>query len=253
MHGAKPAEHYMADLLVRKESHFVLWRPYITDPAPKLLIGKFQGGQPPVLKDEQSFVFAPSEQGSDLWEIAAQDCHLNEGEVYHYWLEVTDTNPYKSSHPRVYCTDPTAWAVDWRLLSPPVSAPSFGEEDRYPASVVLYQQGKLVPCDPDGQQVDWKNDPSLDLLPANNQLVIYELPASWARKGKEGTTEIGRGSFRDVIALIEPETSPANFAGITAFEKGHAHLRELGINALELLPCAGYFTRPCSLANGYEK
>ena len=226
------------ELLDLKHTHFVLWRPRITAPAPRLIIGRFQPGDPPTLGSEQSFDLAPLPGQPDLWGIAANDCHLNSGEVYHYWFEVTDSNPYTASQSRIRCTDPTAWTVDWRLLPSLITDPLVSEPDRYPASVILFQNEHLEPCDPNGQQVDWDHDPPLNQFPSNNHLVIYELPTSWARTGIEGIIEIGVGTFRDVIALIEPDALPANFGGVTAVEKGHAHLRELGVNALELLPPA---------------
>jgi pullulanase len=232
-----------ADLLVHKKTHLALWQPAVTDPAPQLIIGKFVPGDPPTLAQQQAFPLLPSTKGPGLWDIAAKDCLLEDGQVYYYWFEVTDSNLYKESHPRIQCTDPLALSVDWRLLSPRPDDPAFTEEDRYPASVVLYKDGELRLCDPDGQQPDWHNDPSLDKLPVNTQLVIYELPTAWARTRKEGGIMVAGGTFRDVLALIDPAAVPYSFFGLAVLQEGRAHLRDLGVNALELLPPADSFVK----------
>jgi pullulanase len=235
--SAQPA----ADLLVHKKTHFALWRPATAAPAPRLIIGTFVPGDPPTFAQEQAFTLYPSAKGPDLWEIAASDCLLENGKIYHYWFEVTDSNLYKNSHPRIWCTDPFAFNVDWRLLAPRPDDPAFNDEDRYPASVVLYKDGELLPCDPEGQQPDWRGDPALETLPVNTQLVIYELPTAWARTRKEGGTTMARGTFRDVLALVDPGAVPFSFFGIAVLQEGRAHLRDLGITALELLPPADSF------------
>ena len=43
------------DLLIRRETKFVLWRPKNTTTPPKLVIGQFQAGNPPTLVNEQTF------------------------------------------------------------------------------------------------------------------------------------------------------------------------------------------------------
>lgn len=220
----------------RKQTHFVLWRPRITDPAPQLVIGTFASGEPPTLVNRQRFDLQPSPLGPDVWEIAADVCNLREGTVYHYWFEITDSNPYKGASRRICCTDPTAYTVDWRLMAPSLPAP-YGDEDQDPAAVSLYRQGRLIPCDPGGETMVWDDSLELTTLPTNNQLVIYELPTSWARIGSE-SLEIGVGSFRDALALVDHRVAAANFAGTPALAEGRAHLIELGVNALELLPPA---------------
>lgn len=47
---------------------------------------------------------------------------------------------------------------------------------------------------------------------ANNRLVIYEGPTSWVRTNLHGDPQIGVGTFRDVAALIDQRSVPANFA-----------------------------------------
>jgi len=230
-----------SDLLLRKATHFVLWRPCKHNPAPRLVIGKLRHGNPPSFIEQNRFDLQPSIEHSDRWEIPASDCNLSEGIVYHYWFEVTNSNPYKNSDARILCTDPTAWTVDWRLLAPHLDAP-FGEVDRDPASVIKFENGKLIACDPGGETVNWSGDTPSNTLPTNNRLVMYELPTSWSRLSElEAQIELSVGTFRDVIALINPSSKPSHFSGITALDVGHAHITELGINALELLPPSDSF------------
>jgi pullulanase len=219
-----------SDLLDRRSTHFVLWRPKIVSPAPALIIGRFEPGNPPRLGAEQRFSLSPDPAFPDLFQIAAADCQLADEQVFHYWFEVTDTNPLRQAQ-RVRCTDPFAWAVDWRLLA----------EDREPAATIKFSQGRLVPSDPGGEQADFTGDPSLASLPLNNQLVIYELPTAWSRISDPDDLGIGAGTFRDVVALIDPSAPGANFDDLDVLAPGRSYLTELGVNALELLPAADSF------------
>jgi hypothetical protein len=100
-----------AHLLDRKATHFVLWRPRITTPAPELVLGKIVNGNPPDFKEVLRAKLTPSSLGAELWEIEAASLTLVDGEIYHYWFEVNDANPYRSlggSSARILCTDPTA-------------------------------------------------------------------------------------------------------------------------------------------------
>ncbi len=228
-----------SDLLRRRATHFVLWRPAITAPPPRLVIGKLQPGNPPDFDERLRCDLQAAPEHPELWQIAAADCQLEDG-IYHYWFEVNDSNPYHGQPRRLLCTDPTACTVDWRLLAPAV--PGLGEDDRDPAAVVALHNGRLQPCDPGGESVDWNGDPSLDTLPTNNQLVIYELPTAWSRLEElEAGVAISVGTFRDVVELIEPQPPRSPFSGVPVFEQGKGHLRALGVNALELLPPADSF------------
>jgi 1,4-alpha-glucan branching enzyme len=104
---------------------------------------------------------------------------------------------------------------------------------------VSIRQGQLVPCDPGGERADIGDPPPLTALARNNQLVIYELPSSWSRAGVEGSDPSERdvGTFRDVLALLDPAEPGANFSDL-AEVSARQHLVDLGINALELLPIA---------------
>ncbi len=221
----------------RRETHFVLWRPAQTDPAPHIIIGRLQPGNPPTLIDARRIPLQASTTSTDLWEIPAHACQLVDGRVYHYWFEVTDSNPYKTEHPRVLCTDPLATTVDWRLRSPLL--PAFGESDRDPAAVIAFTQGKLVACDPAGEIPIWTDDPGLATLPANNRLVIYELPTRWASFTENAGIQLVVGTFRDIHTLIESTAATGNVGGLSVGSS--PYLAELGINALELLPVADSF------------
>jgi 1,4-alpha-glucan branching enzyme len=227
------------DLLSRKTTHFILWLPRKIEPNPALYIGTFPSNN---LKSFDNFREIPlhqSQQFSDLWEVAVQECNLTDGQVYFYWFKVRDTNAYNGTYHILYCTDPTAWTVDRRVSPPaPKEAEGATRERPTPASVVLYQKGQLIPCDPDGITANWNDDVPLNQLPLNNQLVIYELPTRWVRIGTEGQKIVGTGTFQDVTALLKKEAIAPGFREIKALEKGRAYLEELGINALELLPPA---------------
>lgn len=224
------------DILSRKQTHFVLWRPGQTDPKPTLYIGNIQPSSTANFENFQEIPLQQSAQFPELWEVPAQDCKLTDGQVYFYWFKVRNADPYNSAYQVLYCTDPTAWTVDRRFPAP-VPSESGGIASFDPASVVFYQNGRLIPCDPEGQTADWQGDSSLAALPTNNRLVIYELPTRWARIGSEGKIEIGVGTFRDVLALLVVETSAPSFPTLISLNN-RAHLLELGVTALELLPPA---------------
>jgi 1,4-alpha-glucan branching enzyme len=223
-----------ADLLARKRTQFVLWRPGVTTPSPALYIGIVEGGTS--LQDMRELALMPVDGHADLWHILASDCDLREGQVYHYWFRVRTTDPYSGVTRTLYVTDPTAWTVDRRFTPPAPDAPD-AVASNYPAGVVLYRRGYLTPCDPGGETVDWDGDAPLETRPANERLVIYELPTRWSRTGSADGIEVGTGTFRDVLALVVPQAPAASFPDVPA-TINRAHLQELGVNALELLPPA---------------
>jgi pullulanase len=170
-----------ADLLDRKRTQFVLWHPKPGATAgPVLVIGRFQAGNPPTLANEQRFALAPVAGLPDLFAINAANCNLNDGAVYHYWFEAEDSDSRRNPPQRLLCSDPMAWTVDWRLRAPRTPAP-FTPNDRQPAAVAKFSSGQLLPSDPAGEESDLTGDPSPNSLPANNRLVIYEMPTAWAR------------------------------------------------------------------------
>ncbi len=226
-----------ADLLARKATAFVLWRIGNTTEPPTLIIGQLQTGTPIMFIKEQHFALHAVAGFPDLFEIPVADCHLTDGQVYHYWFEVSVSHPARPTSARLRITDPTACTVDWRLRGPRVPPP-FGDDDRYPAAVVQFSGGKLVAADVGGETGRFDGEPSLHLLPANNHLVIYELPTTWTRSAEVGGRDMGVGTFRDVTALIDADVEGANFDDLDVARVGRAYLTELGVNALELLPPA---------------
>lgn len=228
-----------AHLFDLRRTTFVLWRPHVTWPPPRLILGWFHAGNPPTLVHRLSFELAELPDHPDLWGIAAAACGLGEGNVYHYWFEVTDSSPHRDGR-RILCTDPLARTVDWRLRADALGAP-YDDDDRDPAAVVRWRGGELVPCDPGGETFA-----RVRLLPTaqaapNARLVVYELPTSWARTSPGGDAQVGVGTFRDVAALVDPGAEAANFSGVPALAPGRSHIEELGVNALELLPPADSF------------
>lgn len=233
--ATEPDRGFMPALLVRKQTHFVLWARDVQRPG--LYIGHFEAHGSDPFRGFREFDLWPSPiSPTDLWELRASDCGLEEGQVYFYWFRVPDSNPYDRTDRILYCTDPTAWTVD-RWFRAPAPAQPGGVASSRPAGVVLYRDGRLHPCDSEGQTIDWTGDAPLDSLPANDRMVIYELPTRWTRRGTEGRMTVGIGTFRDVLAQVVAEATAPGFA-ITALGPGHAHLLDLGVNALELLPPA---------------
>ncbi len=240
----------VAAMISRKQTHFVLWRPAANLTPPALVIGKFSAGPPPRLDSPQTIPMVASPLNGtlpsvDLWEVDASACNLIDGEIYHYWFEVVSTNPYRGGNTTLRITDPAAYTLDWRLMSDPVAGlPSDPRDDhsaRAPAAVIRWSQGKLVPTDAAAIPLTFGDSPDqpMALLPPNNRLVIYELPTAWTRAGSAvNTTKVGVGTFQDVLALVRKSAAPANFSGITALAVDNAHLQNLGVNALELLPPA---------------
>jgi pullulanase len=109
------------DLLERKKDFFVLWHSGVTYPLPQLVIGRFQCDNPPEFLELGHYNLHTLNDWPDLWGIPAAACNLTDGEVYHYWLEEEASNPYVSLHTCIWCTDPTAWTVDWRPSKRPIT------------------------------------------------------------------------------------------------------------------------------------
>ncbi|HKP85488.1 MAG TPA: alpha-amylase family glycosyl hydrolase [Blastocatellia bacterium] len=228
------------NIFVRREKSFVLWRALPGAHPPELIIGQLQLGPPVAFVNEQRFALQRSPEHPDLWLIPAGDCNLVDGNVYHYWFEVTDSHPQRSGK-RIRVTDPTAFTVDWRLLAERPDGPGYSEDDRYPSSVVKFSQGRLVACDAGGEANPLQGQPPIATLPPNNRLVIYELPTAWTRIGSAGERERGTGTFRDVASLVDPAEEGANFSDLEITQPGRSYLTELGVNAIELLPPADSF------------
>ena len=227
------------DIFAKRDSNFVLWRVTNSIPPPELIIGQLQLGAPVALVGEQHFPLHKSAEFPDLWLISADDCNLSDGQVYHYWFEVTDARSDRPNQ-RIRVTDPMAYTVDWRLIGPRLNHP-YTEDDRYPTAVIQYQNGKLIPCDAGGETGTLEEHPPLLSLSPNNRTVLYELPTTWTRIGSAGEREIGLGTFCDVTSLIISGVGGENFSDLEVTQPGRSYLMELGINALELLPPADSF------------
>jgi pullulanase len=228
-----------ADILDRKQTHFVLWRPTTFTTAPKLVLGELTPGNPPKLTDVRHVPMTIVKGLTGLWEIAATECQLTDGRVYHYWFEVQDSSAGAQPKSVVGCTDPIAFAVDWRLFPPDTS------DNPQPAAVVKREQGRLQACDPGGEVVRFKKEAKPDSLPANSRLVIYELPTAWAMSRALNENHLDLGTFQDVRALVDETVGGANFHGLNLLRPGYSYLCDLGVNALELLPPADSSFKTC--------
>ncbi|EXJ76187.1 uncharacterized protein A1O5_00695 [Cladophialophora psammophila CBS 110553] len=217
------------DLLERRKERFVLWNP-AGQSAPRLILGTFKDTPSP---GAVTTLFSGdlSQTQKDLWELSldAIDPPLENGKVYHYWFEVDNTFPLNSG--KITVTDPLAYTVDYR---------QFGDQQRkddmQPPAVIKFRDGKLWPCDVDGTELVPIPAPVQPQVPANNHMVIYELPPSWAKSGPNGL-QVDRGTFTDVQALFDKETPGLKFKSIAAVQN-ESIVADLGINALELLPIA---------------
>lgn len=223
-----------------KKENFVLFRPGKKEAVPKIILGTYRATNPPgftILVEKKMNLH---KDFPDLWLLPVNSLDLEEEKVYHYFFEIANDNVHASEPgKRIWVTDPLAGSVDWRIKIDE----KYNDGIQDPASVVTIKSGILVPCDPDGKVIDWKDDlKEVGNLPENQNLVIYELPTSWARVGFEDNgAEIDEGSFQDILALLDKKEIPMNFEGTAALEEGHEHLLELGINAIELLPPADSF------------
>jgi len=226
------------NLLQRRQSAFVLWRVSNTSPPPALVLQRVQAGAPLTVTDVREITMKPVAGFTDLWEVPAQECGLVDGQIYHYWFEVTVPSPPGGPVRRVRIADPAATMVDWRVVAPRASSAGF---DAYPAAVVRAQAGSLVPSDAGDAIASFDGEPAPETLPTNSQLVLYELPAAWTRQADAGGRDTGVGSFRDVIALLDAGVAGDPFTDSEVTRAGRAYLKELGVNGLELLPPADSF------------
>jgi hypothetical protein len=83
----------LPDLLSRKQTAFVLWRPGKTDPVPRLILGRYGQDGSPDRSSEQDFDLRQETGNPDLWVKPAAECRLSEGQVYYYFFEVTNSRP----------------------------------------------------------------------------------------------------------------------------------------------------------------
>jgi glycosidase len=215
----------------------VLWRPAHVDPPPALLVGPVPASAGDPLAGFRELELRPDPEFPELWQRPAEECGLADGQAVLYWFRVRSSLPGAPAGRVVYATDPLAWAVDRRFRAPVPSLPGGAASD-LPAAVAGFRGGRLVPMDPGGEGADPPAHPGAARLAPNHRLVVYELPTRWVRPGQQDGRSVGVGTFRDVLALVEPAAAAPSFAGSAALAAGRAHLLELGVNALELLPAA---------------
>ena len=227
----------ISDLFERKKTHFIIWRPGVTNPAPQLSIGL--PSQP--VSAYSSFPLIQDATFPELWSIPASACGLSEGAVYYYGFAVALSEPFGQVDQSFLITDPAAYSVD-RSINPPIGLPALSvSPSGDPLSIIAYIGGELKECDNGGSAgpllPDWTDEPQLTSLPQNDSLVIYEMPTRWAHTDSVGNTVYGSGTFQDVLALLDKDALSPTFPN-SSILNNRALIQELGVNAIELLPCS---------------
>ncbi|CZR60090.1 uncharacterized protein PAC_09985 [Phialocephala subalpina] len=218
------------DLLERRKAKFVLWTPGVVA-VPSLILGTIDARTSPATFSQLFEGQLVKADRPDLWELDPNTIQprLRNGIVYHYWFQVVDTSPEHQGTIKV--TDPIAYTVDYRITT-------VRDDHVPPPAVIKFRDGKLWPCDIDGGEPSPVAVPPQDNIPDNNHLVIYELPASWAKSGTDARgVNVDIGTFKDVLALFDAQVAGDRFTDIPQVAN-EAILSELGINCLELLPAA---------------
>ncbi|CAK7237868.1 hypothetical protein SBRCBS47491_010182 [Sporothrix bragantina] len=224
---ASPLPDYAFDILNLRRHYFVFWLPGITRPnPPQLLLGTYGGDG--TFQELIQQTFDPADDNrAGLWLLDSNALRppLDEG-VYHYWFLLGDAK----------VTDPFAFTVDYGVDG--MADPKARVESVQPPGVIRFRDRQLWACDVDGSEPA-RFSPPPTTTAANNHLVIYELPTSWARGGTDagGDVDVDVGTFADVQALFDSSAPGRNFASVSTVKTG-AILKELGINGLELLPAA---------------
>jgi pullulanase len=227
----------LSDLLERKRTSFVLWRPGVVDPPPVLSIG--EAGQS--VGEFRAVPLHQDSEFSDLWLVAASDCQLQSGKVYLYGFKVRISEPFAADGSEFLITDPLALAVD-RSFGPPAGLPELSYETPSgdPLSLIAFVDGQLVACDrgADNEPIfpEWPQE-DIDDLPVNDSIVIYEMPTRWAHRDTAGALTYANGTFQDVQCLLEIDSKSPSFPDSKGLND-RALLKELGVNVLEMLPCS---------------
>lgn len=223
------AEMNLINILSLRLDQFLLWVPGAgpSISPPHLVIGTAADSN---FSQIARFPLTLSPDKTDLWLLSPETISPKlQDDVYRYWFEIVDTSP--ETRGTMLVTDPLAYTVDYRVMRGVNDSPQ-------PASVIKLRDGKLWPCDLDGADSRRAAVPDQASLPSNNQLVLYELPVSWARGGRDTrAVEFDVGTFADVLALFNKDAHGDRFTTTSSIHDG-AILADLGINALELLPAA---------------
>ena len=227
-------------IIERKQTAFVLWiptdSPAVTGP-PRLVLGKWDTQKNEFIE----LVNEPLSQdmnASDLWEIQCETVKSKMPEAWReqsgpfvYWFRIQDTSP--ENYGLMHVTDPFAYALDYRVVKDP------GQQ---PAAVIWMDLASncLLPCDHQAVKAASAaiDPPGPSRLPTNQELVIYEAPASFIRGSANGqdSAETDIGTFKDATTLFA-HPSDAVPAAAEAID-GNPYLIALGVNALELTPPA---------------
>src|SRR5260370_40205826 len=95
-----------SNLLLRRETHFTLWRPRLGGKPPVLVIGIFAPGNPNTLVNRKDIPLSTADPNTPgLWAIAPAEGGLAAG-IYHYWVPVDNTNPVDPAACLSLCTAP---------------------------------------------------------------------------------------------------------------------------------------------------
>lgn len=219
----------MYPLNALRETHFTLWAPGGKISTAYLILATVQDGSPMKVTEEAPQKLEETSPG--LWTREASNSFLKAGTTYYYWFEVT------TDEKTIRITDPLATGVDWRIVAYPNDA-RYSPDEHYPAGLLRWDGTKLKVADPVREDIQMLSDtPYPTNLPTNRQLVIYELPTAWMRSAKVGARDAAIGTFRDVMALVD-ENVPGGLPEVDILRLNEAYLKDLGVNAIELLPPA---------------
>jgi 1,4-alpha-glucan branching enzyme len=222
------------DILERRKTKFVLWIPGQASgtAAPELIISPFDPNQPTSTKATFQGPLKTSSE-PDLWELDPKDINpsLQNGQIYRYWFQVTDTSSENLG--TMIVTDPLVYTVNYRTVVNRTAEDSKVQ----PAGVIKFRDMQLLPCDIDGNETKPVAIPSQNSLPDNNHMVIYELPTSWSKPKDVSNLETDVGTFTDVLALYNVSVAGDRFKDIPVIAN-EAIVSDLGTNVLELLPIA---------------
>jgi hypothetical protein len=159
--------------------------------SPVLVIGTSAAGNPNTLANRRDIRLVQDPNLLGLWDATVPDTGLPDG-IYHHWFQVENSNPSEPASAHIFCTDPFATTVNWRLLSPPLRDGFNNDTDRQPASVIRLLNGRLLAIDPGGETSSFQADVRPDTLPSNNYL--------FTRKSHFNAIEEFKGEIRCITA-----------------------------------------------------